>query len=495
MKRFTGFWYRSRGSLSIGTHEEGSRLIHAQRTLWIVLGLTVLNLPSPTTAATTPIALGMDLGSIDAQATNGARPQLGMVWVGAWTLKSGWGGVDALFDRARAAGVTPVVQFYYWGNDISPTCLENGCWSTIQNAWKSRAGWDQLARELGDHLRNRMGGAPAIVVLETEFNKNGASRYEPLDGYLADKAWQVRNAYGGARIAVGFGNWDRAAWATFDRAMAASHYAGLQGLRAPTRDSLSSYLGIVQASLDGARELRNRFGKPVLLTDIGASSHWEPDYLNHQATVVGDFFRRIDEFRAAGVMGLVWRSFKDNPSAPTAEYFGEAERHWGLAWSDGRAKPAWTKWKEGAASAAGASTTASSTSSWAASFEAERFATKPVGGAQGDSAASGGLRWNLWSNSRISQPIQLPAAGTYELRVRAMGQLMNNVAPHMEAWLDDQRLGTADPGAGAWSDTTVRWSQPTAGTRTVGLQFTNDAYAPPADRNLLLDRVTIVRAA
>jgi len=45
-----------------------------------------------------------------------------------------------LFGAMQNAGVTPALHFYYWGDDISPSCVENGCWSTLHNAQKTRAG-------------------------------------------------------------------------------------------------------------------------------------------------------------------------------------------------------------------------------------------------------------------------------------------------------------------------------------------------------------------
>lgn len=456
-------------------------------------------------AATLPaFGVGMDLATMDAQTNAGARPDYGMVWVGPWTLNH-WSSVDGLLDQARSRGVTPVIQYYYWGNDISKSCIEYGCWSNLHGAWKSRAGWAELGRQLGDHLRWHMGGAPVIVVLETEFNKGDAGTYEGLDGYLAERAYALRGAYPSARVALGFGNWGSASWGVFDRAMAASDFGGLQGMRASTRNSLSSYLGLVDATLQGAKTLHARFGKPVFLTDIAASTHWEPDWLNHQATVIGGFFSRIGEFKAAGVQGLVYRSFRDSPTATTAEYFGEAERHWGAAWASGGTKPGWEKWKAGVAALRSGTTYGStSTTSMATTLpkapyysstpltvEAERFASHPVGGDQYDSTASAGHRWNMWSNGKLSQGVQFQGAGLYEIRVRTQGQILNNIAPHLNVYLDGAKILSKDPWSGGWSEG-VTQVRTTAGTHTLVLEYTNDARASWGDRNLWLDRVQVV---
>src|SRR6185369_7264513 len=80
-------------------------------------------LAAPHAAATTPppVAFGMDAASASAQAAAGVKPDYGTMWIGPWTLSSGWGGPDDTMARLKAAGVTPAVHLYYWGDDISPS--------------------------------------------------------------------------------------------------------------------------------------------------------------------------------------------------------------------------------------------------------------------------------------------------------------------------------------------------------------------------------------
>jgi hypothetical protein len=63
--------------------------------------------------------------------------------------------------------------------------------------------------------------------------------------------------------------------------------------------------------------------------------------------VVRDIFRRLDEFRGAGVQGMIWRMLSDDPAFDTANYHGHAERHWGLLHADGRPKPAFQPFLNG----------------------------------------------------------------------------------------------------------------------------------------------------
>ena len=50
----------------------------------------------------------------------------------------------------RSAGVTPAVHFYYWGDDISPRCVENGCTDQYQGVQKDKATWTRMSNELAD---------------------------------------------------------------------------------------------------------------------------------------------------------------------------------------------------------------------------------------------------------------------------------------------------------------------------------------------------------
>ena len=297
-------------------------------------------------AATPAVAFGMDADSVAAQNAAGVTPDYATFWIGPWTLSSGWGGPDAQLDQMKSAGVTPAIHFYYWGDDISSSCVENGCWSTLHNAQKDKAHWQMLAQQLVDNLNAHMGGKPVMVFVETEFNKGTVATYEPLDGYLADKANFIRASYPAAKIVMPLGNWNSATWGTWDRFAAASDYTGIQGMRGSTHDSLTSYLGLYDATLSGAKTLKSLFGKPIVLQDIALSSYPEPSYLTYQHDALQSFFNGIPALKTAGVQAILYRSWLDSPNMNTANYYGTAERYWGLANSAG-AKASEQVWVDG----------------------------------------------------------------------------------------------------------------------------------------------------
>src|ERR1051326_235647 len=191
----------------------------------------------PPDLAQLPAAPGMRFG-IDAQSVErygevtGAPPDYGTLWVGKWDLDDGWRGSDAALVALRQANVTPAVQFLYWGDDMAASCLDAGC------NGKDTAHWDELAQELAQHLADDLQGAPALVILESEFNKHGVHESEVLDGLLADKASYLKQAYPPAQVVLGLGDWYPEAWATWARAAAACDLVGLQALAASTSGDL-----------------------------------------------------------------------------------------------------------------------------------------------------------------------------------------------------------------------------------------------------------------
>jgi hypothetical protein len=285
------------------------------------------------------MAFGADASSAARQAELGIPIDYGSLWVGAWTLRWGWEEPDRQLRALRAVNVTPAVHLYYWGDSLSPRCLEQGC------AGKSLAGWDRLAKELAEHLGTTLGGRPALVFLETEFNKGSVARYKPLDGMLAEKATLLRSIPG-VQVVLALGNWNPAAWTTWSQAAAASDFVGLQAMAGSTRDAPGVQQTLVNRTVAGARQIQADFGKPVILHDLAFSSYPEPDALDLQAATVRLLLECLAPLKAAGVQAMLYRGLQDNPAMDLGNYYGLAERHFGLAWVDSL-KPAGIAWLEG----------------------------------------------------------------------------------------------------------------------------------------------------
>ncbi|MEA3190752.1 MAG: hypothetical protein QOD77_1334 [Thermoplasmata archaeon] len=291
------------------------------------------------TPAVQPLAFGGDGDGLAELARLGIPADYGTVWVGDWTLHWGWKEPDVALRGLRAANVTPVVHFYYWGDDLARACFDHGC------AGKTQAGWDQLATELATHLNDTMGGAPSLVLLETEFNKADVARHKPLDALLAQKATAL-GAVPGVQVVLPLGNWNVPAWPTWAAAANASDFVGLQALAGSTRDSPEAAAALAERTLAGAQQLQATFHKPILLHDLAVSSYPEPEWRATQADTVASIFGCLAPLKAAGVEALLYRSLHDVPTMDLKNHYGEAERHFGLA-DDAGLKPAGRAWLDG----------------------------------------------------------------------------------------------------------------------------------------------------
>jgi hypothetical protein len=292
----------------------------------------------PADSGDNTMQFGVDIESVKKTQALGAPIAYGALWVGSWTQKYGWAPIEAQLKEARSRGVTPVINWWYWGDDISPQCVEKGCDDRRQGVHKDKETWFRMSRELADLIDKVSGHRGAIVVLETEFNKNGIETYKPFDNFLAEQM-KIFHAKPNIKVALGFGNWGREHWNRFALSVAECDFLGTQLLQSSVRDA-KTYDNTVDTLITGAKELQRKFGKPSLVIDLALSSYPEASYAKRQADVVKELFDRLPELKRAGVQGLIWRQVADNPKFDTSNYHGIAERYWGLLHADGTPKPA-----------------------------------------------------------------------------------------------------------------------------------------------------------
>lgn len=274
------------------------------------------------------LSLGVDAASVPEMKNAGATPQHGQTWVGAWMRSSGWNGFETDMRTMRDNGVTPVVMWYYWGDQISVSCVQHGC------NGNSKSNWDSMARDMAQRANAIMGGRAFYVVLEPEFNKNGISSWETFDGHLEAQAKAIKAAAPNARIVTGFGHWG--GWDIFDRAMAQSELAGFQILRASTRDTSSQAIGAADDMIRISKALKAKFGKGSLVFDLGIATYGGWEWV--QEASLKRVIEKRGELDAAGVKAIVWRYVYDN--GHSSGYFGPAESSWGVKYSWGGKKKA-----------------------------------------------------------------------------------------------------------------------------------------------------------
>jgi hypothetical protein len=118
-------------------------------------------------------------------------------------------------------------------------------------------------------------------------------------------------------------------------------------------------------------------------------------------------------------------------------------------------------------------------------IEAEEMKNVDVGAY----SSSGGIAY-LNSNGRIETSVRFTTSGNYTFEIFASGIPAVNIAPLLELRLDGiaRKTISVDSRSLQPYDATLSVS---AGLHTVALAFTNDYYAPPEDRNVAVDRLTI----
>jgi hypothetical protein len=469
--------------------------------------------PAPPPPASSGIGYGFPVDSVDEVQGAGADLTYGSFWIGQWVTTSGWGGFRSALDKAIADGVTPVIQWYYWGDAISDTCYQTGCGS------KNKTEWDSLAATLRNEIATKMQGRKAIVVLETEWHKNGMDNETTFDGWLRNQMDILRSdTTEDIDVALGWGHWaNTTAYTTFTQA---GQYADMNStmiLFSCVRETRAKYTGAVDEVVADATELTTRYAKPVIVSDFGLSTYsgissGDPSYATYPAPkdcIDADNYETLQEaeyaevftdrtaLAAAGVTAFVFRAYYDDWNrAATNDYHKIAERWFGIvrdtATDPTRYKASYGDVIAGIKAESGSGGTGGggggTDAEW--SQEAESFTTKPVGGQCTSATASGGLCWNVWSNGTISTTITAATAGVKTLKVTAHGDPAGGVWPIMKVRVGGTEVMNLSVGSDQWVAYAAAVTL-TAGTHTLEVEYTNDGSVDGNDRNLLVDVASI----
>lgn len=97
--------------------------------------------------------------------------------------------------------------------------------------------------------------------------------------------------------------------------------------------------------------------------------------------------------------------------------------------------------------------------------------------------------WNIWSNGFISTNHDF-TAGPNTITVRARGQSANGVAAHMIVRVGGAAIGNVFVPQSTFTPFTFTYNAP-GGTQEIRVEFDNDFFQPPADRNLFVDNVVV----
>ena len=298
--------------------------------------LAALLLTLPVAAVATPeptLGFGIHLDGVEAMTDAGVAPTHVQTWAGPWNTH--FHGLGEELADAKARNATLVIEWYYWGDPLRPDCWQRDCASRTIEAWKTKtaAMADVIAAS----------NASAVVVVESEFNKNGIAdpaNAAAFDAALADVERILHERAPNAAVALGFGAWSVEQWANFPRALAEADLVGIQAMAAIPRQGVDGVVGLAEKTLALAAQANATFGKPVIVHDVAVASYGEGGE-DAQGQAVQAFVERADAFAAANVTAVVYRGYLD---APQAGHFGAAEGTFGL-----EGKRSWDAWVAGIA--------------------------------------------------------------------------------------------------------------------------------------------------
>lgn len=246
-------------------------------------------------------------------------------------------------------GYTPLLLYYTFGDRSSKEYLEEN------NRARLKAWQEDIEKNLTPLVNI---GSEVLVALEPEFNVIPASG-TPITAWkewneIAEKAIDTLHK-GAPFVKVGLcpGDWGNYNLETSMREAAKkSDFIAFPEMRAATDPSVDTqaprYRDVAGAALDFTAYLKRTFNKPILFAYLALSSYADSDprgWEKIQAKIIDQLFKREKELLKNGVFGLVYFAYYDDPGHGT-EFFGQAEKYFGLKDAQGKPKKAWKVWKK-----------------------------------------------------------------------------------------------------------------------------------------------------
>ena len=303
----------------------------------------------------TSIPVNTDASGYEILKQHGITPTAAMAWLGPWTNVNADGTVPQLDQHqawCKARGITPVYQFYYWGDSISLDALKG----TATPKGKTIADWWKLAKAVASRLKES--GGLAYVIIETEFNKNHVMD-EPavFDKAFRDMAWTIKGIAPEVKVVSSPGSWadPRGLYEKLPGVRQTVDIPGTQFMRGVVREGARVYDATDEDAILYFERLRTIFpDKPLMLTDLALSTYGgayssTPPFGGgsggaeeaRQASVLQSLAAAKPKLASLGVSMMFYREVKNNHSRdpPKVNYYGYAEGHFGVIRDDGTEKP------------------------------------------------------------------------------------------------------------------------------------------------------------
>lgn len=266
-------------------------------------------------------------------------------YVSIW-LTPGWSAWvnKEMLQKIRKDGYTPVVIYYTFGDSISKEYLERNNRAKL-NAWY---------KDLKENLVPLINiNSEVLVVLEPEFNNIPSSKETAVTEWeewneITGKAIDIlRKGAPYCKVGLCPGDWGTYnLYKCMNKVAQKSDFIAFQEMRASSDPSVDSstaeYQDVVGSALKFSSYLKKTFNKPVLWSYLAVSSYkngnplgWETE----QAVIIKNIIKKEKELFENGVFGFFYFAYFDDPAHGT-EFFGEAEKHFGLKASSGIPKKA-----------------------------------------------------------------------------------------------------------------------------------------------------------
>lgn len=233
------------------------------------------------------------------------------------------------------AGFTPVVSYWYFGDEITPKYVQENK--------------EKYFEDIEKHLIPYLQSVPEVtVLLEPEFNKNGIERWPEWNNVASKAIKMIKDAVPGAHVGLILGNWsgadNQAFYDLIRPAVMLSDFVGFQDMVSTFETSImfDPAHHPAQRSIQLAKSLSEEFNKPLYIGYLAFSSYrgWD----EKQASFLHQINKNMPIYAALGVFGIGYFSLFDDREHHG--WFSEAEYHFGLLKVNGEQKLAARVWQQ-----------------------------------------------------------------------------------------------------------------------------------------------------
>ncbi|MEM7252261.1 MAG: tetratricopeptide repeat protein [Pseudomonadota bacterium] len=238
---------------------------------------------------------------------------------------------------ASRAGFTPVIAYWYFGDEISPKFVKE---NRKQYLAQIREQLIPLIKDLPE----------VLILLEPEFNKSGIGTWAGWDDVATEAIRIIKESAAGAKVGLTFGDFGRGDLSKYQTLLKSSipisDFVGFMEMRSAYDATfrLDPSATLVESATLFAEQLHQSFGKPVYLGYVALSTAngWE----RKQAQWLNALIEQVPILSQTGVFGMSLFSMFDDPRH--VGWFADAERSFGVFDHLGEPKPAAAVWRRGA---------------------------------------------------------------------------------------------------------------------------------------------------